>query len=82
LTLPKVVSGLSLTVVEGLDEILLEIRRAGIGARDGVPLGRREFVVADPDHVHHHACRDEGDDRMQVASARGQPTQATALALR
>src|SRR5258708_40045030 len=53
-------------IVEGLDDVLLEMRRAGIGRDHGLALRIREFLVGDTEHVHLDASGDEGDDRVHV----------------
>src|SRR5579859_1538458 len=53
-------------VVEGLQDILLEISPARERLHDCVAVGVRKAGVVDSEHVHFDACRDEGNDRMHV----------------
>jgi hypothetical protein len=52
LTVPYVVSGLCDAIVEGLDNVLLEMRCWGIGRDRGLALGVRKFLIGNTEQVH------------------------------
>ena len=54
------------SVVEGLNDFLLEPGRAGVGRNHGVALLVWELLVGDTEHVHLDASGDEGDDWVHV----------------
>src|SRR5712671_4876388 len=53
-------------IVEGLDDLLLEVARARVSVNHGPALVVRELVIGDAHYVHLDTGRNKGDDRMHV----------------
>lgn len=63
------------TVVEGLEDIFLEVRWAWMRRNYGAALSVGELLVVDFENVHFHARGDKGDDRMHVRGDSGSRVQ-------
>ena len=76
LTVPKVVSRLAVeAVVEGLDDLFLEMAGARVRADHRFALGLGELGKGDAEHVHLDAGGDERDDGMHVPRDAGRRVQ-------
>src|SRR5260370_11989417 len=58
-------------VVESLDDVFLEMGRAGKGRDHGLAHGIRIFLVGDAEHVHRHSGGKQGYDRMHMLGDAG-----------
>ena len=54
------------SLIEGLDNVLLEVRRAGERLHHRLSLGVGKFVVSEAEDIHLDARRQQRDDRMHV----------------